>query len=167
MYEPGCAPGVVAENDNDSGIRMQLVLIRVIAQRPWRDAGALVRQAARAWAACAIQLPDEKAFADEVQVGVVRVGWSTGLKILEEGRPVTSQLVRFEVTQRKPEAVVEADEGGRVAPQSLRDPRRVQCVRGLGGGGTATRALARPARWTRSSLRLDVGVTAPESSTSI
>ena len=41
-------------------------------------------------------------------------------------------------------------------------PRRVQYLRGLGGGNTSHGNDTRSAMWTRSPLRLDVGVCAPE-----
>ena len=62
------------------------------------------------------------AVADEIDVGVILVGRPMALEIVEEGGPVGLQSMRLEIAQRKREAVVDADQRGRVLGQPFHQP---------------------------------------------
>lgn len=62
------------------------------------------------------------AIADEIHIGVVLVGRPVALKIVKEGRPIGQQAMGLEIAQWEGEAVVDADQGGDVLGQALREP---------------------------------------------
>jgi len=88
--------------------------------------------------------------ADEIDVSVILVGRPVALEIVKEGGPVGQQVMHLEIAQREGESVVDADQRRNILGQALGDhsamPRRVQYLRGEGGGGTSVGVASPSAR---------------------
>ena len=103
--------------------------------------GTLLGQAFPARAAAASGSITGKTITHEIDIGVRAIGGPMPLKVFEERRPVGRQPMRLEVAQRKRKPVIDANDRRNVfrepLGQPVRDARRVQYLRGLGGGVTS------------------------------
>ena len=107
----------------------------------FRSARALLSQPPPAGTAGARRPVAHETIADEIDIGVVIVGRPVALEIVEERGPVRLESMHLEIAQRKRKAVVDADQRGHGSASRSTShsaiPRRVQYLRGDGGGGTS------------------------------
>jgi hypothetical protein len=80
------------------------------------------REASPAGVAGALRPQSQVTFADRLHGRVVAIGRPMVVEVFEEGRPVVRQAVGLEIRQGKRKAVVDADQGGHVFAQPLRQP---------------------------------------------